>query len=371
MKQQHLLLPLLACVVTLAFSATCFRPSIKCAPCAGDWCSGGLKCDRKYGLCVDNSAEKECTGSIDASTSSDAVAESTPDTTTEDVSSTTDTTSTPDNGGAAECVDRCCIGAAACLDLPPRLRQGLLLWADRTSMGQPGSPLERWSDRSGKGHHIQPLNSITPPLIKVDAVGPIAEIDQSQMAMATPANASLRLGLDDFAILVLARCDADAQQAILLQKRGATRPRTGVAMFCNHNGAPLLQSGQTSDTRAFLTITDEDQIPLDTDGMIASQRNDFSNKFHLFTARRVDGNRLQLRVDGSIEGERTIRASANLSDDLPFFVASVATPAQPYITNFRGGLAAVVIVRGPLTDTELADLESFLMRTAGEGAPRL
>ncbi|MEA2698367.1 MAG: hypothetical protein QOI66_2638, partial [Myxococcales bacterium] len=36
-----------------------------------------------------------------------------------------------------------------------------------------------------------------------------------------------------------------------------------------------------------------------------------------------------------------------------------------------GGVAAVVIVRGPMTDQEVSDLESFLIRRLGKGAPAL
>jgi hypothetical protein len=238
-------------------------------------------------------------------------------------------------------------------------------------MGEPGSPLERWLDRSPKAHHLVSLNPDAPPRVQADLVGPLAEIDQPRMVLATPEGSSLRLGIEDFTIVALARCDTGADKAIVFQKRSSDRPRSGIAMFCNHSGEPLLVGAPIAYNRAFLTISDDRQLTGDTDGMIVSQRTDLPNKLHLFVARRVEGTRLQLRVDGALEGEIRIPASVDLSDDFPLFAASRASTAPPYTSNFRGGLGAMIVVRGPLTDQELEALETFLIRTGSEGAPRL
>ena len=364
---KHHVLLLLACVITLATS-TCFRPKMHCAPCVTNaQCAENLQCIGD--LCVANDTN-ECRD--DAGSSSDAVAEDVSESPAPDSdSSTTDATDSSTEVAGNQCIDRCCIGASSCLDLVPRVRQGLLLWADRTSMGRPGFPLETWLDRSVGAHHLMSLNPDSPPRVGIDPSGPIADIDDTRMVLATEAGPSLRLGIDDFTILARVRCDVEAQLAPVFQKRSIERPRTGILMFCNHDGAGVLVGPPTAPNRAFLQIIDDKYLPIAASGMIASQRTDLPGKLHLLAARRVEGHRLQLRVDGALEGEIEIPPSVDLKDELPLFVGAFASNPPTFRTTFRGAIAAIVMIRGPLTDSELEALEGFLIRTGGEGAPPL
>jgi hypothetical protein len=202
-------------------------------------------------------------------------------------------------------------------------------------------------------------------------VGPIADIDDARMVLATEGGPSLRLGIDDFAILALVRCDVGAEAAPVFQKVSISRPRTGIGMFCNHNAAAVLVGPPQAPNRALLQIIDDQYFSIAPSGLIASRRTDIPGKLHLLTARRVEGHRLQLRVDGALEGELEIPPSVDLTDELPLFVGAYASNPPTFRTAFRGGLAAIVMIRGPLTDSELEGLEGFLVRTAGEGAPPL
>jgi hypothetical protein len=224
-----------------------------------------------------------------------------------------------------------------------------------------------WLDRSAQGHHLMSLNSDAPPRVQLDPLGPIAELTETRMTLATASGPSLRLGIEDFTISVVARCDVEAQQSVVFQKRAAERPRTGIAMFCNHNGMPVLAGVPQAPNRALLSVTDDVRIPDIASGMIVSQTTDLPGKLHLLTARRLQGSRLQLRIDGQLEGEIAVPASLDLSDEFPLFVASIASSVPPYLTNFRGGVAAVVVIRGPLSDDEVQALEVFLMTTNGDG----
>ncbi|HET6284838.1 MAG TPA: hypothetical protein VFH73_28030, partial [Polyangia bacterium] len=199
---KHHVLLLLACVITLA-SATCFRPSMKCSPCGNaTFCADGLMC--LGGLCLDKPTDKCATdAAMDSGSSSEVVSDvPAPD-------SDNNASDVPDSSaevGVNQCVDRCCIGAA-CFNFPARLRQGLLLWADRTSLGEPGLDLETWYDRSEHGHHIKSLTAGAPPRVQLDPVGPIAEITDMRTSLATASGPSLRLGTEDFSVLVLTRCN--------------------------------------------------------------------------------------------------------------------------------------------------------------------
>jgi hypothetical protein len=354
---------LLACVITLA-SSTCFRPKMACAPCVADsQCGENLRCTD--GLCVVKDT-REC---LDAG-ASDTVAESASESPAPDSdTSVSDTSDSSPEVAVNQCIDRCCIGAS-CLEFRPRLRNGLLLWADRTSLGQPGSDLKTWYDRSEHGHDIMSLLPAAPPHVGVDLVGPFAEFSEMRTSMATAAGPSLRLGTEDFSILALTRCNVTALKAPVFSKQKfEPRPRTGLSMSCNHDGAPLLSGVPQAPNRAFLRIIDDNRLPEPTSGMLVSQRTDIPGRFHVLTARRVEGRRIQLRVDGGVEQEITVDISLDLIDETPIFVGTVAEP--PYLTSFTGGIAALVVVRGPLTDQELQELEDFLISTGGEGAPKL
>jgi hypothetical protein len=92
-------------------------------------------------------------------------------------------------------------------------------------------------------------------------------------------------------------------------------------------------------------------------------RGDLPGQLHLYGARRVGGTRVQLRVDGKPEGEVPIAASLDFALDDSFAIAS-----EVPVNRFDGALAAVVIVRGPLADQEVSDLETFLIRSLGPDA---
>jgi hypothetical protein len=354
------LVVVLASLLALAPTA-CFEPRLNCARCGlNDRCLAGLACYE--GICKASPGE---TCEIDAGSPSDAQAEMSPDVGSSEASDAPGAVAdaSPETGPIL-CIDRCCVGAS-CLEFPARLRNGLLLWADRTSLGEPGFPLETWLDRSSNGHHLMSLNADAPPRVQLDPVGPIAEISETRMALATKGGPSLRLGIEDFTILVLARCNADAQKGHVFQKRVIGRPSTGIAMVCNHDGVPLLAGVPEAPNRAFLAVTDDDRLPDTLAGMIVSRTTDLPGKLHLLAARRLEGGRLQLRIDGRLEGEIAIPASLNFSDENPLFVASVAGPGPVYLTTFSGGVAAVVVVRGPMADEEIQALEAFLMASAG------
>ena len=53
-----------------------------------------------------------------------------------------------------------------------------------------------------------------------------------------------------------------------------------------------------------------------------------------------------------------IPASVSLDEENPSFIGAPATVFSAATTTFNGGIAAVIVVRGPLDDSELGELES-------------
>lgn len=348
----------------------CFNGNLQCSPCGDKGsCPNGLTCQSGSGMCVSNPDDTCQSTKGNGPTAPDAE----PDVPVI-VGPDMDADQTPDGEAdvpvpplpGSMCIDECWVNGIR-LPFPPRLKQGLLLWADRSSLGEPGYPLEQWRDRSVNSTDIVPLNADTPPDVELDPVGPLVRIDTEGMAMAATNGAALQLGIEDFTILVLAQSEPNLDTCCIFGQTTNVRPRHGVLMNCDTPGWPFFPVDGTP-TRGFLEVIDDTLIPSISDGSVASQRTDLPGALHLYGARRVDGNRLQIRIDGALEGEREIPSSTNLVDEEPFFVGTCPT-SQPYTTDFIGKIAAVVVVRGPLTDGELSDLEQFLLNTLGENAP--
>jgi hypothetical protein len=349
-----------------ALCSACFQPALECSLCGpDDYCPAGLSCEK--GMCVSPTemGRKYCelTSPRDGGPG-------------EEAGTQRDTASpgilpppSPDGGAAppATCTDRCCIGSS-CLELGLRLQTGLLIWADRTSMAMPGFPLTRWRDRSPRGNDFLPVNRETPPKVQRDEVGSLVEIDDPGMVIST-ALAGTALDREDFTILVLARCDAPTVQGPVFIKQSSIRPRTGVAIYCNSYALEVMPQSPAPN-RIFAKILHDELIPFPGGG-IASRDTYGPGVLRLIGLRRVARTRLELRVDGAVQGETSIPEMVSLVDTLPAHVGSPPFVSPPAMTNFNGGLAAVVVVRGPLTDDEVAALEKFLMSTSGRGAPPL
>ena len=159
----------IALVLASPLLASCFRPDLTCLPCQKTL-SGSLTCMENH--CVEFEGQvnfcKALTG--DASPGPDTAPDG------------PDAGPGPITGGV--CADRCCVGGS-CLEFSTPLQRGLLLWADRTSLPPVGHIVERWRDRSPKGNDIVNVNFGKGPRVQLDDVGPIAEIDEGTMVMAT------------------------------------------------------------------------------------------------------------------------------------------------------------------------------------------
>jgi hypothetical protein len=272
----------------------------------------------------------------------------------------------PDQGSSppgGTCVSRCCIGQE-CLEFGARLQAGLVLWVDRTSIVKAGLLLNRWRDRSPHGNDIVPVNPESPPRVQLDEVGPIVEVDEIGMVLATSAN-GMPFDRDDFTVLVLGRCDARTMEGPLFYKQSYP-PRHGVRLYCQAMGPPPLPPARN---RFLAELTDpERQADLPR---IPSRDIYAPGIFHLAGVRRVDTTRVELRVDGAVQSEITIPEAVFLSSNPQIYIGASPRTISPQITEFDGAFAAVVVVRGPLTDAEVAELEAFLLRTSGKGAPPL
>jgi len=339
-----------ALVLVLASSlvASCFRPDLTCLPCR-ESCPGSLTCQDNY--CVEF---KEQAPFCQDRWKGDA-GSGLPD-------------GPPDVEGPPRdpfvCDDQCCVGND-CLTLTTQMRNGLILWADRTSLPDAGSPVTVWRDRSLLKNDIVAYNFGYAPKVQMDERGPIVEIDEERAVLATKAGPQHRLKRSDFSILVLARCDENTRLGTLFQRHSSDRPSTGLGLFCNHTGGGYAGPVMPAPNRVFFMVEDERQIMTFGDGGAIASKSTFDpGKLRLMVARRISDH-IQLRVDGVLEGDVQIPASLSLDDENPSFIGALPTIFTVATTTFNGGIAAVIVVRGPLEDDELAQLESFVLRNFG------
>jgi hypothetical protein len=364
MKSPLLLLSLLLA----ASSSACFRPDLSCTGCRNTMrCPDGLTCVE--GFCVEK--ERDVPGCRELRDAASAQPDGATDAGADVVSSAdADLTPPPDSGNgvpdgaeALLCEDRCCIGGA-CLEFTPRMQAGLMLWLDRTSMGAPGSSLLRWRDRSTTQTDAVALNSDSPPRVQADAVGPIVEIDEPRMVLSTERPLPRRLGFDDFTVYVLVRCDARTVVGPVFSKFKPERPHNGLTINCNHDGGGVHQGPPLTNNRAVARLRHDDLLPQHGQGWAVSIDTYEPGTLHLLGARRVGKTRFQLRVDGKVQHEVNVPDAVNLDDDLPVSFGTLANQVPSPTTSFDGGLAAVVVVSGQLSDEEVAALETFLLRTS-------
>lgn len=370
----------LACLLVGA-APSCFRPQLSCGGCGkGRSCPSGLIC-RTDNLCVydlnerckspftvaDGSAEMATGGAGMATGGAGGMAGMEP--------------VVPTGGGpggaagsrAVACIDHCCIGENDCLNFPPTLKDGLLFWGDRISMGEPGFPLTAWQDRSRYANDVVPVmtNAATPPRVQLYERGAVVRIDQPSMVIASKDAPATAFGADDFTILVLARCEVEAPRScVFRQAKSGERPLMSVALYCNSAGEPIL-TGPLMYTHAELRVTDDNVALPNGAATLVSRRTDLNNGMHLFGARRMNRTKLQLRVDGDIEGEMDIPEKVNLDYLAPISLGSCAptTPLPPLTTLFKGELGAAVVVHGNLSEDEVRELETFLIKTRAAAAP--
>jgi hypothetical protein len=353
---------------------SCFRPNYVCSYCPSSGiCPDGLDCVAGY--CVPIYSKQTCVdASVEAAievaeTSQIETAEVFPDAPTEDVpvgpgDSGDDRNEEDISDGPAStlvCSERCCIGTP-CLDFPARLQNGLMLWADRTTLGPVGGTTSTWLDRSPGGRHLTAMPPEFLPRVSRDLTGPVLDVRDSHTQLSTSDEPAFQFGTNDFTILVLARCDSDAEQALLVAKASINRPvRTGIRLFCNHSGL----SPESSDSvYGALSVVDEPHLA--DDRLIVSPDNTRGD-LHLFGVRRFKGSQMELRIDGHSHAVLPISASFDFNDGGPIYITSAPLSE----TYFRGHLAALVVVKGPLEESEVTSLENFLLLTQGKGAPPL
>jgi len=212
----------------------------------------------------------------------------------------------------------------------------LLLWPDYLD-APVGSPVTVWRDESGHRNDAQATYPTTaPPHVIADGV----QLDPSQVGSGFEVvnSPSLDLGSGDFAVMVVAGLLAKVNPITLFSKSDSvvTNSRKTVIRYYPSSPSTGTPQGFVDDTQIF-SGTDTTQPSVGVYGL-----------------RRV-ADHVDLRLNAGVlmGADLPAGASTTNSEDLYLGTADLET----YTAD---SLEAVIILKGPVTDNDLNDLESYL-----------
>jgi hypothetical protein len=246
---------------------------------------------------------------------------------------------------------------------PSELGERLVLWLD-SSFGfvhPNGGPIVTWVDRSVYGNDA--LGTSKPPRLgPAQGSNLLGVVDfDGQSFLSIPDAATLHWGTDDFLIEVVARYQEDqGGEATLYDK---TSPEhavvAGVVMSSVAAADPdagVLSPGIQVSFRGGGAI---DQVLGDSPGVSRG-------KFHLFGAHRSNIHSLEVRLDGASDRiDPNVQATDVSAVGQPILIGGIPLSSGTTVNSLIGSIAEVIAVHGPVTDTEVARVEGYLLGKYG------
>jgi len=266
-----------------------------------------------------------------------------PDVATADVSTPGDATGEAEAGG--------CDPSA--LTWSPSTLPGLALWLDAAAgiTATAGNPISRWSDQSAAHNDaVQPSSGYQPILMSSSIGGlPGVRFDGNVAFLSVADSPTLQWGTGDFVLVAVATFSNTNISQMLYQKVGQA-PYDGPALYVN-------SQKPTQDTRA--TAQGSENV------FATSNMNGLQGAPHLFTARRF-GSTLEVRVDGTSEGQTSISSPVDVSAaGIPAMIGQNGYNPTPGFQALQGDIAEMIAAQGPLADADLHTLECHLLLKYG------
>jgi hypothetical protein len=246
----------------------------------------------------------------------------------------------------------CLDGSERCFSLGSVLSPSLMAWLDPTTLPADGSGL--WCDRSGKGHHAQPLPDAGAVRVEGDertagdGLARSLTLNGGWLSFSAGSEPVLRPG--NFAVLIAAATPIEASDSAALDlfESGANSRLT------------LSVGPDTGQAVGSIVSLETALVP----APVVSRSSVYDGRFHLYTLYRRSEVRvlddvLQLRLNGVLEfrgSSIAIPRALDLSSPLRVGGSGSAQMAG----TGRGRIAAVIILRGSVPEDELARLETFL-----------
>ena len=315
----------------------CFNPTYgNCRiTCTADKdCPSSLACVLKdgtnEGLCAPRGMA--CFDNTDAGADADAV--DTGVAATDAMDTGTDGTDSEPDGGPPEVL---CRDADHCLPLPEAVRANIVLLLWPSNLPPVGSTVEVWRDQSGQHNDAYPIYPSALP--HVIASGVKLDSNQAGSGFEVADSASLDFASGDFAVIVVA---------------GLAGSNRDVAFFNKNDGAPG-STRKVSLRFSLSSVTTGGPRGYVNDLVLTSPRNTSQPSVGVYNLRRR-GDHVDLRLNGGVViGADFMTPGSSTTNSQNVFLGTGSE-----VSNVADSMSAVIVVRGPISQTDLDNLESWL-----------
>jgi len=244
----------------------------------------------------------------------------------------------------------------------PALLPKLALWlVGDMGLSVASNKVTTWTDQSGQNNHATQTVGERQPTQVVNALHghTVVRFDGVQHALHVAEAPSLQWGTGDFTIEMVVSYTNQTTGSIgspyglFLSKQNQTGPNyTGFGFWGNYQ-LPTIDSVLALQLQA-------------TNGQdVRSTMNGLNNGVpRVFGARRFGGTNIQVRINGALAGEKVINA-VNVDTSGTFLFIGGQEKPTGVIQMLKGDIAELVAVGGPVTTSQLADLESYLKTKYG------
>jgi hypothetical protein len=251
----------------------------------------------------------------------------------------------------------------------PATLPALALWLEGVtgSFTATDGRVSTWKDSSGNGNDANESDAERQPLLRAQDLNgyPTVLFDGRPSNLIVRDSTSLLLG-NVFTVAFVGEWTNEAEleytttdqvvnvtypgYGAILTKTYAGEPYAGLALFANYGSLFLVPAQRRLGA----------QLEIGTAQLVSSATNLNDGVFRLFVVQRPAAGTLEIRINGLPQGHMEIPAEIDATArgrDLNF-------GGEP-TRDFRGALAEVVIVNGPLTEGQRQGLEAHLMEKFG------
>ena len=219
------------------------------------------------------------------------------------------------------------------------MSEALVLWLDPTNLPDPGLPLGRWIDRSGRTNDAIPMRS-APTSKGTDGIS--FDIGVLGAGLVVPDNDTLDFATHNFAIFVVAAVDISRSSCFFQKTNALLRPLTArVRMGWDRMGGP--PSFFTFSLNLLPTLTARASLP--------------DQQVHLLVGARHDDH-LLIRINGEDVGRmaQMIPADESARNAGDAYLGVCSPDVEPI-----PDLKAIVILIGDKDFGDVQRIEKFLM----------